>query len=192
MKRSFGVGTTIAMLALVLTMADGCRRRPPELPPPAAPTPEAAPVTKPDPPPPPPPPPAEKPRELTEEELFAKMTLEELNKKRPLADVFFAFDSSEINPEGRSALQKNLEFLKRWPTTEIRIEGHADSRGTNEYNLALGERRAAAVRDYLVSLGLQPNRVTIVSKGEEEPFCTEEHEACWQQNRRGHFIFTAK
>jgi peptidoglycan-associated lipoprotein len=180
------------MLALALTAADGCRRRPPELPPPAAPTPEAPPATKPDPPPPPPPPPAEKPRALTEEEIFAKMTLEELNKKRPLDDVFFAFDRSDLSEEARGALQKNMEFLKRWPSTEIRVEGHADSRGTNEYNLALGERRAAAVRDYLVSLGLPASRVTIVSKGEEEPFCTEENEACWQQNRRGHFIFTAK
>jgi len=72
------------------------------------------------------------------------------------------------------------------------VEGHADSRGTNEYNLALAERRAAAVRDYLVSLGIGAERVTVVSKGEEAPFCTEENETCWQQNRRGHFIFTAK
>jgi peptidoglycan-associated lipoprotein len=72
------------------------------------------------------------------------------------------------------------------------VEGHADSRGTNEYNLALAENRADAVRDYLVSLGLPNDRVTIVSKGEEQPFCTEETEACWQQNRVGFFIFTAK
>jgi peptidoglycan-associated lipoprotein len=72
------------------------------------------------------------------------------------------------------------------------VEGHADSRGTNEYNLALAERRAAASRDYLVSLGIPADRVTIVSKGEEQPFCTEETESCWQQNRRGHFLFTAK
>jgi peptidoglycan-associated lipoprotein len=192
MKRSFGVCATVAMLALALTSAEGCRRRPPELPPPPAPAPPPAEEARPAPPPPPAPPPAPAPRELTEEELFAKMTLEELNKKRPLTDVFFAFDSTELTQESRSALQKNIEFLKRWTSTEIRIEGHADSRGTNEYNLALGERRAAAVRDYLVSLGLPSNRVTIVSKGEEEPFCTEESEACWQQNRRGHFIFTAK
>ena len=85
-----------------------------------------------------------------------------------------------------------MQCLKRWTTTKIMVEGHADSRGTNEYNLALGERRADAVRDYLVSLGLPNDRMTIVSKGEEQPFCTEETEACWQQNRRGHFIFTAK
>jgi peptidoglycan-associated lipoprotein len=120
------------------------------------------------------------------------MTLEELNKKGVLTDAFFAFDSTEINEQSRGAMQKNAEFLKRWPSTRIVIEGHADSRGTNEYNLALGERRAAAARDYIVSLGIPAERVTIVSKGEEAPFCTEETEACWQQNRRGHFIITAK
>ena len=82
--------------------------------------------------------------------------------------------------------------MKRWATTKVMVEGHADSRGTNEYNLALGERRSDAVRDYVVSLGLATDRVTIVSKGEEQPFCSDENEACWQQNRRGHFIITAK
>jgi peptidoglycan-associated lipoprotein len=109
-----------------------------------------------------------------------------------LGDVYFALDSIELRDEGRSTIQKNVDYLKRWPSTRIMIEGHADSRGTNEYNLALAERRAAAVRDYLVSLGVPADRVTIVSKGEEQPFCTEEAESCWQQNRRGHFIFTAK
>jgi peptidoglycan-associated lipoprotein len=98
----------------------------------------------------------------------------------------------EVNETARALLQKHMEFLKRWPTTKIMVEGHADSRGTNEYNLALAENRADAVRDYLVSLGLPNDRVTIVSKGEEQPFCTEETEACWQQNRVGFFIFTAK
>ena len=72
------------------------------------------------------------------------------------------------------------------------VEGHADARGTNEYNLALGERRAAAARDYLVSLGIPADRMTIVSKGEEAPVCSEDNEACWQKNRRGHFVFTGK
>lgn len=106
--------------------------------------------------------------------------------------MFFAYDSTEISEAGRATLQKNLQFLNRWTGTKIMIEGHADARGTNEYNLALGESRADAVRDYLVSLGLSNDRVTIVSKGEEQPACTEEAESCWQQNRRGHFIFTAK
>ena len=189
MKR-FGCG---AALALVVVLAAGaCGKKTPEVaPPPAA-------VTPPDtvPPPPPPPPPARAatptPATPTEDELFAKETLAQLNERRPLAPVLFGYDSVELNETGRALLQKHMEFLKRWPTTKIVIEGHADSRGTNEYNLALGENRADAVRDYLVSLGLANDRVTVVSKGEEQPFCKEETEACWQENRVGYFIFTAK
>jgi peptidoglycan-associated lipoprotein len=80
--------------------------------------------------------------------------------------------------------------LKRWPA-RINIEGHCDARGTAEYNLALGERRANAVKAYLVELGVPAERITVVSKGKESPFCTESNESCWQQNRRGHFIITA-
>ena len=191
MKRSFQVYATVAMLAIALT-GGACRKKPPETAPPPAPAPTPAPAAKPDTPPPPPPPPAEKPRVLTEEEIFGKMTLDELNKKGVLADAFFALDSSELSPEARAAVQKNLDYLKRWTSTKVMVEGHADSRGTNEYNLALAERRAASVRDYLVGLGLAADRLTIVSKGEEAPFCSEESESCWQQNRRGHFVFTAK
>ena len=120
------------------------------------------------------------------------MTLDELNQKGVLGDVFFAYDSVELTSDARATLQKDADYLKRWGSTKVMIEGHADSRGTNEYNLALGERRAAATRDYVVSLGIPADRITIVSKGEEQPVCREENEACWQKNRRGHFIFTAK
>jgi peptidoglycan-associated lipoprotein len=82
--------------------------------------------------------------------------------------------------------------MKRWASTRVTIEGHADERGSAEYNLALGERRAASVRDYLASLGIGADRISIVTKGKESPFCTESNENCWQQNRRGHFIITAK
>ena len=143
-------------------------------------------------PPPPPAPPAEKPPAPTEDEIFAKKTLQQLNDEKPLDDVFFGYDSTDITEEGRASLQKNLQWLNRWTSTKIMIEGHADARGTNEYNLALAERRADAVRDYLAGLGLSADRMTIVSKGEEQPFCAEDSESCWQQNRRGHFIFTAK
>ena len=106
--------------------------------------------------------------------------------------MFFALDQSDLSEEARGLLQKDTDWMKKWTTTKVMVEGHADSRGTNEYNLALGERRADAVRDYLVSLGVPTDRITIVSKGEEQPFCSDENEACWQQNRRGHFIITAK
>lgn len=120
------------------------------------------------------------------------MSLDELNKAGYLKPVFFPLDSIEISEEGRGILQKNVEYLKRRPSTKVMIEGHADSRGTNEYNLALAERRADAVRDYVVSLGVAADRVTIVSKGEEQPFCRDETESCWQQNRVGFPLFTAK
>ena len=120
------------------------------------------------------------------------MSLEDLNKQAPLADVFFDLDSTDLTEEARAILQKNSDWLKRRTSTKVLIEGHADNRGTNEYNLALAERRGDSVRDYLVSLGVATDRLTVVSKGEEQPVCTEDTEACWQQNRRGHFIFTAK
>lgn len=171
----------------------GCGKKKPDV----APAPPPPPATTPAPPPPPPPPPApapapEAPRPLTEEELFAKKTLEELNAEKPLGDVFFSYDSSAITDEGRAAMQKNMEWLRKWSTTRVLVEGHCDNRGTPEYNLALGEQRAAAVRDYLVSLGLPAARVTIVSKGEEQPFCNEDAESCYSLNRRGHFLITAK
>ncbi|HEX6976306.1 MAG TPA: OmpA family protein [Vicinamibacterales bacterium] len=181
-----------ATLLVASVTAGACAKKKPE-PPPAAPTPAPAPATTPQAPPPPPPPPAAAPAPApTEDELFAKKSLEQLNAEKPLADVFFAYDSQTLSDEGRAALQKNLDWMKRWTSTKVMVEGHADNRGTNEYNLALGERRAAAVRDYLVSLGLANDRITIVSKGEEQPFCSEDTESCWQENRRGHFIITAK
>jgi peptidoglycan-associated lipoprotein len=150
------------------------------------------------PPPPPPPPPAAEPEPppppvaLTEDEIFARKTLEQLNAERPLADVFFDFDRSVIREDGRASLQKNGEWLRNWTSTRITIEGHCDARGTYEYNLSLGDRRAHAAKDYLVSLGVAADRMLAVSKGEESPFCVQENESCWQQNRRGHFIITAK
>ena len=120
------------------------------------------------------------------------MSLDELNSTSPLDPVFFNYDEAELLPDARSTLQRNAEWLQRWPTTSIMVEGHCDERGTNEYNLGLGDERAAAVREYLVSLGIPAGRITTVSKGEEEPFCRDEHEGCWQRNRRGHFLVTAK
>jgi peptidoglycan-associated lipoprotein len=129
---------------------------------------------------------------MTEEQIFAQKSLEQLNAERPLGDVFFNLDESTIREDARGPLQKNAEWLKRWTSTRITVEGHCDERGTGEYNLALGERRGAAVKQYLVSLGIPADRVLVVSKGKESPFCAESNESCWQQNRRGHFIITAK
>jgi peptidoglycan-associated lipoprotein len=183
----------IAAVIVCAFFASACGSKKPEVKPqpPPPPAEKPAPTTPPPPPPPPPTPPTpDKP--LTEDELFAKMTLDELNKSGVLKPVFFDYDSIVLSEAARGTIQKNVEYLKRRSSTKILIEGHADSRGTNEYNLALGERRADAVRDYLVSLGVGADRVTIVTKGEEQPFCKEENEACWQQNRVGFFVFTAK
>jgi peptidoglycan-associated lipoprotein len=188
----FSRKTGILTIALVVSLGvAACRKAPPAAAP-APPPPATAPAAPPAPPPPPPPPPAPEPAPLTEEEIFAKKTLEQLNAERPLGDVFFDLDQSSIRADARPVLQKNADWMKRWTSTRITIEGHCDERGTAEYNLALGERRANAVKEYLVSLGVPADRIATVSKGKESPFCTESNESCWQQNRRGHFIITAK
>ena len=188
-QRSAGLLTFCVVIAIG---AASCAKKAPEVPPPAPPPP-AAPAAPPAPPAPPPPaPPPAAPKPLTEEEIFAGKSLDQLNAERPLGDVYFDLDESTIRDDGRSFLQKNAEWMKRWSSTRVTVEGHADERGSAEYNLALGERRASAVRDYLVSLGIGADRISIVTKGKEAPFCTESNETCWQQNRRGHFIITAK
>ena len=178
-----------ACLLLVIGIEACAKKVPP--PPPPPPEPPAAPAPPP-PPPPPPPAPAPAPKPLTEEEIFAKKSLDELNRERPLADVRFDYDSSQLDEADRTTLQKNAEWLKRWSSTRVSIEGHCDARGTNEYNLALGERRATVVKEYLTSLGVAADRMIGVSKGEESPVCTDENESCWSQTRRGTFIITAK
>ena len=183
--------TTVALLIIVV-MASCSRRTPPPAPPPPAPPPPAATPPPPPPPPPPAPAPAPPPAPLTEEEIFARKTLAELNAEMPLGDALFDYDESVIRADAMPVLQRNATYLQRWTTTRVTVEGHADSRGTNEYNLALGDRRAAAVRDYLATLGVAANRMLPVTRGEESPQCTTEDEACWQRNRRGHFVFTAK
>jgi peptidoglycan-associated lipoprotein len=103
-------------------------------------------------------------------------------------DAFFDLDKSEIRPDGRDALTKDAEFLRSYPDVRISLEGHCDERGSTEYNLGLGERRADAAKNFLVSLGIPANRIDTVSWGKERPFCTEHDETCWQQNRRAHFV----
>jgi len=129
---------------------------------------------------------------LTEDQIFANKSLEQLNAEKPLGEVFFDLDESSIRDDARPVLQRNADWMKRWTSTQVTVEGHCDSRGSAECNLALGTRRATSVKDYLVNLGVPANRVTVVTKGKEQPVCTEENESCWQQNRRGHFIITAK
>jgi peptidoglycan-associated lipoprotein len=183
---------TTLMLVAVFVAACGPKKVPP--PPPPPPEPPAAPAP---PPPPPPPPPAPRPTPpppapLTEDELFARKTLDQLNAEMPLGDVAFDYDMSTVRDDQRGILQKNADWMRRWTTTRVSVEGHADQRGTNEYNFALGERRARAIVDYMASLGIAADRLVVVSKGEESPACTEESEACYARNRRGHFVIVAK
>ncbi|MCM2270151.1 MAG: peptidoglycan-associated lipoprotein Pal [Thermoanaerobaculia bacterium] len=109
-----------------------------------------------------------------------------------LGDVYFDFDKAELSEESRSRLARNADWLRAHPEFEVRIEGHCDERGTNEYNLALGERRAAAAREYLVSLGVGAGKLTTLSYGEERPQCADSSEGCWSRNRRAHFLITGR
>ncbi|HTZ99526.1 MAG TPA: peptidoglycan-associated lipoprotein Pal [Candidatus Aquilonibacter sp.] len=103
-------------------------------------------------------------------------------------DVFFDLDKAELRSDARDALTKDAEFLRSYPEVHISIEGHCDERGSTEYNLALGQSRAQASKNYLISLGISADRMETVSWGKERPFCTDHTEECWQQNRRDHFV----
>jgi peptidoglycan-associated lipoprotein len=126
---------------------------------------------------PPPPPPA---HVSTFEELFDK----------EVHDAFFDLDKANIRPDAQQALQQTATFLKGYPNARVTIEGYCDERGSTEYNLALGQRRANAVKEYLVSLGIPAANLSTTSYGKEKQFCTEHNEDCWAQNRRGHFVPT--
>ena len=118
----------------------------------------------------------------------ARPALGEFKAIAELADIQFEFDKAEIRPTDVKVLQANAEWLRRNPESLLLIEGHCDERGTNEYNLALGERRAKAAMDYLVAQGIAVARITVVSYGEERPACSDHAEGCWTKNRRAHFL----
>ena len=103
-------------------------------------------------------------------------------------DAFFDFNKSDLRPDARVALTQTAEFLRSYPDVRIRIEGYCDERGSTEYNLGLGERRAQAAKEFLTQLGVSPDRMSTVSYGKERQFCTEHNEDCWQQNRRAHMV----
>jgi len=103
-------------------------------------------------------------------------------------DAYFDYDKADVTSADRDALQKDAEFLRSYPQVSVTIEGHCDERGSEEYNLGLGQRRADATKQYLVSLGISADRIKTMSWGKEHPFCTEHDEDCWHQNRRGHFV----
>jgi len=109
----------------------------------------------------------------------------------PLKDVYFEFDRYDLRTDARETLKVNADWLKRNPAARIEIEGHCDSRGTNEYNLALGAKRAQAAKDYLAALGISAERLSTISYGAEIPVCKDQTESCWSQNRRARFVVIA-
>ena len=119
-------------------------------------------------------------------------SLDDLNRDSPLKPLFFALDSAEVSEDGRTVLHENAALLKKYPTWSITVEGHCDERGTAEYNLALGERRALAAKNFLVSMGIPADKVKVVSYGKEFPFEPGHEDAAWSKNRRAHFVITAK
>ncbi len=130
--------------------------------------------------------------ELTEEEIFMKKSLEEMNVEAPLVMIHFDFDKYFIREDAKPVLQTNAEWLNTYKSLRILIEGHCDERGTEEYNLALGERRAKSTFDYLVSLGISADRIRTISYGESQPLDPGHNEVAWEKNRRAYFRIIGK
>jgi len=181
----------VALPGIVLV---ACSRNPPPVepdpPPPPPPTDQAA-LT-------PPPPPArpqtaptpQTPPAIVDEDEFASRSLEALNRESPLQPIFFEYDQSQISAQGRSVLQANAAILRQYPTWVITIEGHCDERGSPEYNLSLGERRALTAQEYLIGVGIRADRINTVSYGKEFPFDPGNNPEAWERNRRAHFVIT--
>ena len=193
MRSRLALSGLLILAALLLMSAGACTKKTP-------------PVARPIPPPPPtavaptkPPAPAEPVKEptmvpaapITEDKVGA-LTLDEINRNSPLKPVFFDYDRTDISAEAQRILDANAEVLKKNATWVITIEGHCDERGTAEYNLALGERRAGAARTYLVSLGIAGDRIRTVSYGKEFPFDPAHNDEAWAKNRRDHLVVTQK
>lgn len=182
--KKFIVFSLVFLVAFVFFT--GCRKKVEEVPPPPPQVKEQPKVEKVE------TPPQVKEPELTEEEIFERKTLEELNTEQPLKMVHFDFDKYDIREDAKPILAANAAWLKKWPSVKILIEGHCDERGTEEYNLALGEKRAKAVFDYLVSLGISPDRMRIISYGKSQPLDPGHNEEAWAKNRRAQFTIIAK
>jgi peptidoglycan-associated lipoprotein len=179
---------TVAVVALIAALAvAACGGNPP---PKTAAPPPAAPAT-----PPPAPPPTTQPAPPPVVDEYARlkaMSSEEIDRLGLLGEVKYDFDKADIREGDRAVLAKNAEVLKKFDFLRVTIEGHCDERGTVEYNLALGEKRAKAAFDYVVSLGVSADRLKTVSYGKEIQVCNEANEGCWQRNRRAKFTVTGK
>jgi peptidoglycan-associated lipoprotein len=127
----------------------------------------------------PPPPPAPSAPSATEADLFAQS----------IKDIYFEYDKADLRGDQQASVQADAQFLNQHSGINFTIEGHCDERGSTEYNLALGDQRASAVKSALIAAGVNASRIKTISYGKEKPFCSESNEACWQQNRRGHFVY---
>jgi peptidoglycan-associated lipoprotein len=175
----------IPLLALAVSLAGvtGCKKKPPAEPAEPAPAPAAEPAPEP---PPPPPPPAPEP----EPEPPKRPSLDTLNSE--LRPIHFDFDKSAIRPDATPVLGTNAALMEKYPEFNIVIEGHCDERGTIEYNLALGDRRAMAAKQELIQRGISPGRITTISYGEERPVDPGHNEGAWAKNRRAEFLFVRR
>ena len=194
MKAARSLATLITVAALMTAVACG-KKTPPvarPMPPPAAPADPGAVPSRPPAPPEPAREPIAVPPEPVRDDAISSASLDDLNKNSPLKPVFFELDSSDVSPANQKALDENAALLKRYTSWAVTVEGHCDERGTAEYNLALGERRAIAARAYLVSLGIAADRLRTVSYGREFPFDPGHDESAFAKNRRAHFVITAK
>ena len=177
-------------VALAGIVVAACIRNPPPVEPDAPPPPPPTAQTTRTPPPPARPPARPTPPPIGDEDEFASRSLEDLNRESPLQPVFFEYDRSEVSSQGQAVLQANAEILRRYPSWVITIEGHCDERGSPEYNLSLGERRALTAQEYLVGMGVTADRINTVSYGKEFPFDPGSTPEAWARNRRAHFVIT--
>jgi peptidoglycan-associated lipoprotein len=192
MKAARSIATLVALAALITVVA--CGKKTPPVARPAPPPPAPTDTTSARPPAPPEPvrEPVIVPAEPVRDDAISSASLDDLNKNSPLKPVYYELDSSDLTPANQKTLDENATLLKRYASWTVTVEGHCDERGTAEYNLALGERRAVAARAYLVSLGIAADRLRTVSYGKEFPFDPGHDEAAFAKNRRAHFVITAK
>jgi len=173
------------VIAVALSFSVACKKKPKEVPPPPPQVkeqPKVEPVQQ----------PVVKEPVLSEEEIFLQKSLEQINREKPLANVYFDYDKALIRDDAKPVLETNASWLTKFRTIKILIEGHCDERGTEEYNLALGEKRAKATMDYLGNLGIATDRMKVLSYGKSQPIDPGHDETAWQKNRRAQFMVIEK
>lgn len=172
-------------IILVFSFAVSCKKKPKEVPPAPPQTQEQPPVER-----------VEQPKvqepQLSEEEMLLQKSLDQINREKPLGTIYFDYDSAVVRNDARGVLDADAAWLKKFRTVKVLVEGHCDERGTEEYNLALGEKRAKAAQDYLLSTGITADRIKIISYGKSQPINPGHDESSWQMNRRAQFLIIEK